>query len=252
MQSNTSACMDIILMYPHPAASCTNPFLYCTKKSYSDDMDLRKFGRKTIPDDPQLPELRQFKPGYVSYAGSGVNSRDTQLFVSYGSAKSLGTQPWETPLGEVIDGMENIKSFNSEYKEQPKQGRIHGGSKYIEENFPNLDKFETCTVKRSTLIATGEEKAKDQKLTLEGKVIKAKKPVAVAEKRPAPVKTEESDVKEKSDKLQAGTASARLGSKLSSPNGRENTRLVLGLVALLGFLFVVKKKLSGPGRSKKL
>lgn len=214
-------------------------------------MDLRKFGRKTIPDDPQLPELRQFRPGYVSYAGSGVNSRDTQLFISYGSAKSLGTQPWETPLGEVIDGMENIKSFNSEYKEQPKQGRIHGGSKYIEDNFPNLDKFETCTVKRSNLIAEVEEKTTNQKLILEEKKIKPKKPVDVAEERPAPVKKEETAVEGKY-KLQAATASSRLGSKLSSRNGQENGPLVLGLIALLGFLFMVKKKLSGPGRSKKL
>lgn len=217
-------------------------------------MDLRKFGRQTIPDDPQLPELRQFRPGYVSYAGGGVNSRDTQLFISYGSAKSLGTQPWETPLGEVVDGMENIKSFNSEYKEQPKQGRIHGGSKYIEDNFPNLDKFDTCTVKRSKLITEGEEKTKNEKLTLEENIIKPKKPVAVAvaEDRSAPVKMEESTIEGKSDKLQTATASSRLGSERSSQNGRENTPLVLGLVALLVFLFMVKKKLSGPGRSKKL
>lgn len=31
----------------------------------------------------------------------------------------------------------------------PQQGPIHNqGSKYIEENFPELDKFNTCTVKR--------------------------------------------------------------------------------------------------------
>jgi cyclophilin family peptidyl-prolyl cis-trans isomerase len=49
----------------------------------------------------------------ISFAGSGDNSRTSQLFISYGSAKSLGTQKWETAVGEVIEGMENVEKFYS-------------------------------------------------------------------------------------------------------------------------------------------
>ena len=44
--------------------------------------------------------------------------------------------------------MDIVKSFYSEYGEEPQQPRIRRGPSYIEENFPLLDKFQTCTVKR--------------------------------------------------------------------------------------------------------
>lgn len=249
--------------------SCTPPhLLVCTSipvcipsifavaehQSYSDDKDLRKFARKTIPDDPKLPELRQFRPGLVSYAGGGENSRDAQLFISYGSAKSLGAMPWETPLGEVIEGMENVESFNSEYKEDPKQHLIHEGPKYIQENFPKLDKFETCTVKRTKLgVLVGEEEKKEGEPASEK--VEAKEPAVVADK-PAPpedkMKLQDIAVEEKFDKLQAASSS-RLGSAhLGSQSTGGNTPFILGIVALVGFVIVVKKKLSGQGRTKNL
>ena len=84
--------------------------------------------------------------------GSGKDSRDTQLFISYGSAPSLGTMDWETAIGEVVGGFEEvIKALNSEYREKPSQGKIHAGPEYINQEFPNMDYFDTCTVKRSSL-----------------------------------------------------------------------------------------------------
>lgn len=81
--------------------------------SYTDDKELQKFARKQIEDDPK-EKNPSFEPGFVSYAGSGKNSRTSQLFISYGSAKSLGTQPWETPIGKVVSGMEStVTKFHS-------------------------------------------------------------------------------------------------------------------------------------------
>ena len=40
--------------------------------------------------NPKIP----FVEGTISYAGSGDNSRTSQLFISYGAHKSLGTQKW--------------------------------------------------------------------------------------------------------------------------------------------------------------
>ena len=71
--------------------------------SYSEDKELQKFSKSTITDDP--PKGVRFKRGTIAFAGSGDNSRTSHLFISYGSAASLGREKWETPIGEVIEGM---------------------------------------------------------------------------------------------------------------------------------------------------
>ena len=83
--------------------------------------------------------------------GSGPNSRTSQLFISYGKSTGLGKEPWETPIGKVVEGMENAHKFYSygdmpPWGKGPVQGKIHSGRKYIDENFPLTDKFKTCTV----------------------------------------------------------------------------------------------------------
>jgi len=118
--------------------------------SYSNNKELLRFADTTIPDDPQLNPRIKFREGILSYAGNGKNSRTSQLFISYGSAASLGTQPWETPVGEVVEGMDIIRDLYSKYGDSrgPEQHLIRNkGLSYIEENFPELDKFKTCVVK---------------------------------------------------------------------------------------------------------
>ena len=58
--------------------------------SYSEDKELQKFAKTPIPDDPVHDPKIEFHPGIISYAGSGPNSRGSQMFISYGSAASLG------------------------------------------------------------------------------------------------------------------------------------------------------------------
>jgi cyclophilin family peptidyl-prolyl cis-trans isomerase len=123
--------------------------------SYTDDEELQKFAKTPIPDDPKhVPEI-EFHPGIISYAGSGPNSRNSQMFISYGSAKSLGTQPWETPIGKVIEGMENAEQFYSygdmpPWGKGPEQGKIHGNPDYIPNEFPLIDSFIHCKTERLT------------------------------------------------------------------------------------------------------
>ena len=88
--------------------------------SYSKDKELQSFARKQIQDDPKHDPPIEFHPGIISYAGSGPNSRTSQLFISYGSAASLGTQLWETPIGKVIDGMNSAEQFYS-YGDMPRK-----------------------------------------------------------------------------------------------------------------------------------
>mmetsp|Transcript_24472 Transcript_24472/g.41905 ORF Transcript_24472/g.41905 Transcript_24472/m.41905 type:complete len:295 (+) Transcript_24472:160-1044(+) len=123
--------------------------------SYTNDVELKRFADKSIQDDPKREDLMPFREGYISFAGSGPNSRTSQLFIAYDRAGGLGSSPWETPFGEVVEGMENVRNLYSVYGDMPpwgkgpQQGPIRNrGPSYIEESFPLLDKFETCTVER--------------------------------------------------------------------------------------------------------
>mmetsp|Transcript_145 Transcript_145/g.196 ORF Transcript_145/g.196 Transcript_145/m.196 type:complete len:256 (+) Transcript_145:74-841(+) len=117
--------------------------------TYSTSQSLKKFANNPIPDDPKLGI--EFHEGTISYAGGGDNSRTSQLFISYGDSKSLGTQKWETPIGEIVEGMENVRKFYSygdmpPWGKGPVQGKIHSGRSYIDDNFPKTDHFMKCTV----------------------------------------------------------------------------------------------------------
>mgnify|MGYP000041213356 CR=1 FL=1 len=135
--------------------------------SYTEDKELKKFGRQTVPDDPQLNPRIPFEPGTISFAGSGPNSRDSQLFIAYRGAESFGRELWETPIGKVVRGMENAVQFYSygdgpPFGNGPSQQRIHEGRQYIDENFPHLDSFLECEVTRSTdVYESGEEEHGD-------------------------------------------------------------------------------------------
>ncbi|KAL7566453.1 hypothetical protein ACA910_000931 [Epithemia clementina (nom. ined.)] len=121
--------------------------------TYSSDQSLRDLMHHTIEDDPQLDPRIKFDVGYMSFAGSGPNSRTSQMFIAYGRNENLGTNPWETPFGIVESGMENAKQFYSygdmpPWGKGPVQGKIYDGPQYINDNFPLIDKFKSCSVKR--------------------------------------------------------------------------------------------------------
>eukprot|EP00977_Amphora_coffeiformis_P013893 scaffold3782_cov170-Amphora_coffeaeformis.AAC.12 len=79
----------------------------------SQDEELRSFMQDTINDDPQLDPPIPFKLGTMAFAGSGPDSRTTQMFIAYGEIPSLGSNPWETPFGVVEDGIDNVIRFHS-------------------------------------------------------------------------------------------------------------------------------------------
>lgn len=122
--------------------------------SYSGDKELQRFSKRSIRDDPPHDPGIGFELGTISFAGSGPDSRTSQLFFSYGANKGLGKQKWETPIGKVIEGMENAEEFYSygdmpPWGNGPVQGKIYNGPQYIENNFPLIDKFLECTVERN-------------------------------------------------------------------------------------------------------
>jgi hypothetical protein len=58
--------------------------------------------------------------------GNGPNSRTSQMFISLSkSGGNFGVELWETPVGQVIDGMEVVKQFYSGYGDMPPVSRFH-------------------------------------------------------------------------------------------------------------------------------
>lgn len=73
------------------------------------------------------------------------------------------------PVGKLIEGMDNVKNLYSGYGDGPPfgkgpaQGKIHSGRRYIEENFPLLDSFKTCTVQRGVQPVTEKKQWQEPK-----------------------------------------------------------------------------------------
>lgn len=70
-----------------------------------------------FPDDHPHPRI-PMKAGMVSFAGGGKDSRGTDFFIAYEDSEFLGGEPWETPFGVVVKGMDSVvRQFYDGYGE---------------------------------------------------------------------------------------------------------------------------------------
>jgi len=127
--------------------------------SYTDDKELQRFADSAIKDDPVIHPPIVFDEGVISFAGSGSNSRTSHIFIAYGPSSSLGTMPWETPIGEVVDGMDTLRRLYSGYGDGkpnglgPEQYKIRsGGKSFMNDKYPKLDYFLHCETRRNEFI----------------------------------------------------------------------------------------------------
>jgi peptidyl-prolyl cis-trans isomerase A (cyclophilin A) len=96
-----------------------------------------------VKDDPVT---QSNKPGYLTFATAGPNTRTTQLFISLGNNSFLDNQGF-APFGNVTEGMDVVTQIYSGYGESPNQGLITTqGKAYLDKNFPKLDSVKTATV----------------------------------------------------------------------------------------------------------
>lgn len=102
-----------------------------------------------IRDDP--PKMSN-KPGTVTFATSGPDSRTTQVFINLADNSRLDNQGF-TPFGEVTQGMDNVENFYMDYGEGPPNGNgpdqaaiTDIGNAYLEEHFSKLDYIKTARV----------------------------------------------------------------------------------------------------------
>lgn len=99
--------------------------------------------KRKLRDDPVI---QSNKPGFVTFATSGKDSRTTQFFINTGDNSKLDSQGF-SPFGKVLEGLSVVKSFYNRYGEQPDQDRIRrSGNAYLENEFPQLDAIVRATI----------------------------------------------------------------------------------------------------------
>jgi peptidyl-prolyl cis-trans isomerase A (cyclophilin A) len=92
------------------------------------------------------PVTQSNKPGTITFATAGPNTRTTQLFINFGNNSFLDGQGF-SPFGQVTKGMDVALKLHSGYGERPDQGAITTqGKTYLEKNFPNLDTIQSTTI----------------------------------------------------------------------------------------------------------
>lgn len=100
---------------------------------------------RVIPDDPVTQGNRR---GTVTFATAGPGTRTTQLFINLRDNTFLDGQGF-SPIGEVVEGMDVVDAFYSEYGEAPsaQQPQIHAeGNAYLNRQFPKLDFIRSAKV----------------------------------------------------------------------------------------------------------
>jgi peptidyl-prolyl cis-trans isomerase A (cyclophilin A) len=102
-----------------------------------------------IKDDPVT---QSNKPGTVTFATAGRDTRTTQVFINLGENGQLDSMGF-APFGQVTAGMDVVKKLHSGYGEGapsgrgPDQGTISSqGKPYLDKNFPNLDSIKGATI----------------------------------------------------------------------------------------------------------
>jgi len=122
----------------------TQPRPFIVQFGISGDPQVAEQWRNnTIPDDAVKQSNTR---GTLTFATSGPNSRTTQLFINFGDNTFLDGQGF-SPIGEVVEGMENVDRICDTYGEAPDQMNIQRqGNAYLESHFPDLDHIKRAEV----------------------------------------------------------------------------------------------------------
>jgi peptidyl-prolyl cis-trans isomerase A (cyclophilin A) len=98
---------------------------------------------RPIPDEPVV---QSNKPGYITFAKGGPNSRTAQVFISYDDNSRLDAMGFPA-FGKVTKGMDAVKKISAVHAEEPDQGAITSqGNQYLKSNFPKLDYIKTARI----------------------------------------------------------------------------------------------------------
>jgi len=115
----------------------------------ADPQVSRVWRSANIKDDPVT---QSNKPGTVTFATAGRDTRTTQVFINLGNNGQLDSMGF-APFGQVTEGMDVVKKLHGGYGEGAPQGRgpdqgtiSSQGKTYLDKNFPNLDSIKSATI----------------------------------------------------------------------------------------------------------
>jgi len=108
---------------------------------------------KTIPDDPFVGVSN--KRGTVAFAFKDPNGRTTQVFINLrDNSETHDKEPFAV-FGEVVEGMDIVDRWNTEYGEGlggiragKQDPGFEGGNAYFKDKFPRLDYIQRATIAR--------------------------------------------------------------------------------------------------------
>ena len=133
---------------------------FLTQFGIAADTEKRRHWRdRSIADDPKREEVG-FLPGMLSFAGSGPDSRNAEVFVVMPNTPEhqleyFGANSWETPFGIVKQPLDetpisrwHVTGDIHPFGDGTDPQRIYqdDGYEYLMTNFPELDYIETCRV----------------------------------------------------------------------------------------------------------
>ena len=104
-----------------------------------------------LPDDPVSQSNR---PGTITFATGGPNTRTTQVFINLADNARLDSSGF-SPFGSVTQGMDVVAQLYSGYGEGapngsgPAQPQAEAeGNAYLEREFPKLDYIKKATIEK--------------------------------------------------------------------------------------------------------
>ena len=127
---------------------------------HGDPKVSRVWREAKIKDDASAKGVSN-KPGYISFATAGPDTRTTQMFINLGDNERLDSMGF-TPFGRVVSGMDVVKKVNTEYGENARsdQRRFQAeGNAFIKGKYPNVDFIKSVTLVKQK---KGSEKKSDK------------------------------------------------------------------------------------------
>lgn len=99
----------------------------------------------TLKDEPVK---QSNKKGFVTYAKGGPDSRTTQIFINFKDNDKLDKMGFPS-FGQVVEGMDVVESFYSDYGERPSRHQQHiqeKGNRWLKKMFPKLDYIKAASI----------------------------------------------------------------------------------------------------------